>query len=55
MNRFDGFALNIGTDVWTPAQVEMAYAAALASGLSFRLFISFDMSQFVDETQASPF
>jgi len=40
----DGFALNIGSDVWEPARVSDAYAAALQSGLNFKLFLSLDMS-----------
>ncbi|KAK4683990.1 glucan endo-1,3-alpha-glucosidase, partial [Tremellales sp. Uapishka_1] len=40
----DGFALNMGSDSWQPPSVAMAYAAAEASGLDFKLFLSFDMS-----------
>ena len=58
----DGFALNIGREVWEPARVSDAYvlivtymidqserdderyAAALQSGLDFKLFLSLDMS-----------
>ncbi|KAL1412022.1 hypothetical protein Q8F55_003019 [Vanrija albida] len=39
----DGFALNMGSDYWGPAQVDSAYAAAEAQG-GFKLFLSFDMT-----------
>jgi glucan endo-1,3-alpha-glucosidase len=38
----DGFALNVGGDSWQPQRVSDAYAAA--SGTSFKLFLSFDMT-----------
>lgn len=41
---FDGFALNVGSDAWQWAQVASAYAAALASGTNFELFLSLDMT-----------
>jgi glucan endo-1,3-alpha-glucosidase len=46
----DGFALNIGSDVWQPDRVADAYAASLAvfnkdtTKTAFKLFISFDMT-----------
>ncbi|KAJ1548344.1 hypothetical protein HK405_003599 [Cladochytrium tenue] len=40
----DGFALNVGSDSWQPARVADAFAAAEASGASFKLFLSLDMS-----------
>ncbi|KAJ3486672.1 hypothetical protein NLI96_g4080 [Meripilus lineatus] len=40
----DGFALNIGSDVWQPDHVRSAYQAAANSGTDFKLFISFDMT-----------
>ncbi|KAL7415268.1 glycoside hydrolase [Mrakia frigida] len=43
---FDGFALNVGTDSWQSAQVALAYAAAAASGLDFKLFLSIDFTVF---------
>ena len=38
----DGFALNIGKDPYTDAQLALAYQAA--EGLDFKVFISFDVS-----------
>lgn len=38
----DGFALNIGKDPYTDAQLALAYQAA--QGLGFKVFISFDVS-----------
>ena len=38
----DGFALNVGIDGWQPQRVADAYAAA--SGTSFKLFLSLDMT-----------
>jgi len=40
----DGFALNVGSDSWTWARVDTAYAAAAAVG--FKVFISFDMNYY---------
>ncbi|GBE84927.1 glycoside hydrolase family 71 protein [Sparassis latifolia] len=40
----DGFALNVGSDVWQSARVADAYQAAANSGTGFKLFLSFDMS-----------
>ena len=40
----DGFALNIGKDDYTDAQLSLAYDAA--KGLGFKVFISFDVSSF---------
>ncbi|EMD39964.1 glycoside hydrolase family 71 protein [Gelatoporia subvermispora B] len=40
----DGFALNVGSDVWQPARVQDAYTAAANSSTDFKLFLSFDMS-----------
>lgn len=39
----DGFALNIGKDDYTDAQLSLAYEAA--NGLGFKVFISVDVSQ----------
>lgn len=41
----DGFALNAGTDTYTPTQLKLAYDAAAKVG-GFELFISFDFSSF---------
>ena len=38
----DGFALNVGINDWEPQRVADAYTAA--SGTSFKLFLSFDMT-----------
>jgi hypothetical protein len=38
----NGFALNVGIDSWQPQRVSDAHAAA--SGTSFKLFLSFDMT-----------
>ncbi|KAG8862543.1 hypothetical protein FRB96_001100 [Tulasnella sp. 330] len=38
----DGFALNVGSDSWQPGRVTDFYTAA--SGTSFKLFMSFDMT-----------
>ncbi|KAF7331829.1 hypothetical protein MKEN_00063000 [Mycena kentingensis (nom. inval.)] len=42
----DGFALNVGRDDWQPQRVRDAYAAAkqLSPGITFKLFISLDMT-----------
>lgn len=40
----DGFALNIGKDPYTDAQLALAYQAAKDTG--FKVFISFDVSNF---------
>lgn len=44
----DGFALNVGSDSWEPAQMQSAYDTALAiqnsMGITFKMFISFDMT-----------
>jgi glucan endo-1,3-alpha-glucosidase len=40
----DGFALNLGSDVWEADRVADAYAAAVASGTGFKMFFSFDMT-----------
>ncbi|KAJ9099281.1 hypothetical protein QFC21_004162 [Naganishia friedmannii] len=46
----DGFALNIGKDPYTDAQLDLAYQAAKDTG--FKVFISFDFNWFkVAETQ----
>ena len=45
-----GFALNIGTDPYSQAQLDLAYAAAETVG-SFELFISFDFNWYkIDDT-----
>ncbi|KAG9017302.1 hypothetical protein FRB93_007415 [Tulasnella sp. JGI-2019a] len=43
----DGFALNMGIDDWQPARMQNAYDAAAAlsaSGINFKMFVSFDMT-----------
>jgi hypothetical protein len=50
-SRIDGFALSIGDAPWVPHQVQNAYDAALSSSLNFKLFVSFNMSEFQDPTQ----
>ncbi|KAJ9116385.1 hypothetical protein QFC22_004826 [Naganishia vaughanmartiniae] len=46
----DGFALNIGKDPYTDAQLDLAYQAAKDTG--FKMFISFDFNWFkIEETQ----
>ncbi|RPD53744.1 glycoside hydrolase [Lentinus tigrinus ALCF2SS1-7] len=45
-NAIDGFALNIGTDDYTPQQVENAFLAAEQLSSSFKLFLSFDMTSY---------
>lgn len=44
LRNSDAFALNMGTDVWEPTQMQHAYNAAQQSGTPFKLFISFDMT-----------
>lgn len=40
----DAFALNIGPEPWQKKSVTECYTAALESDLSFKLFLSFDMT-----------
>ncbi|WWD18650.1 hypothetical protein CI109_103103 [Kwoniella shandongensis] len=40
----DGFALNIGTDSYSEAQLDLAYSAAASVNGGFDLFISFDFN-----------
>jgi glucan endo-1,3-alpha-glucosidase len=42
----DGFALNIGKDPYTDAQLDLAYQAGKDTG--FKMFISFDVSLLAD-------
>jgi len=42
--RIDLFALNVGKEDWQRDRVSDCYQAALDSGSSFKLFISFDMT-----------
>ena len=49
----DGFALNVGIDSWQPQRVADAYAAA--SGTSFKLFLSFDMTYVFTPSISHPF
>jgi glucan endo-1,3-alpha-glucosidase len=45
LSGIDGFALNMGTDSWQPAQIALAYEAA-AELVDFWVFLSFDMSSY---------
>ncbi|KAH8554438.1 glycoside hydrolase family 71 protein [Umbelopsis sp. PMI_123] len=47
----DGFALNIGADSYTEAQLTLAYNAAAST--NFKLFISFDMTSITDPSRIS--
>ncbi|KAG8895863.1 hypothetical protein FRB99_000309, partial [Tulasnella sp. 403] len=40
----DAFALNFGYDSWQPGQMQAAYDAAAASGVGFKMLLSFDMT-----------
>ncbi|GAA99884.1 glycoside hydrolase family 71 protein [Mixia osmundae IAM 14324] len=51
----DGFALRIGTNPSTIGQVNMAYVAANATGLNFKLYVVFDMEQFVTADEMLPY
>jgi len=42
----DGFALNLGTDSWQLAGLDLAFAASASSGTGFKLFLSLDMTVF---------
>ncbi|KAH9917216.1 glycoside hydrolase family 71 protein [Amylocystis lapponica] len=48
----DGFALNVGREEWQKARVSDCYEASMQSGLSFKLFLSFDMTSLPSDTEA---
>ncbi|TBU46665.1 glycoside hydrolase family 71 protein [Dichomitus squalens] len=43
-HHIDGFALNVGPEEWQKRSISLCYAAALALGSPFKLFLSFDMT-----------